>query len=210
ATGTAPVTPALAQAPLERVLVVVPHEDFHNQQETQAAQPEIAEAAATLIGFVTASEFSKQKYGSSSQSFQSLSREAGLFLRKAEIVNSFHHQLREVYASARAGAISEQEALARKGELFAQLQRECSTLAPEPASFNKCPAVMNNAGLAFDMTYTRYYPLLFEAYVAQNQDAKGTLRAVKQLLASGPQSETDLRKALGAAFPQRQAPTESR
>ena len=25
---------------------------------------------------------------------------------------------------------------------------------PDPVSFNKCPAAMNNAGLAFDRTYT--------------------------------------------------------
>ena len=68
---------------------------------------------------------------------------------------------------------------------------------------------MNNAGLAFDMTYTRYYPLLYELYVAQNQDAKATVRAVKQLLATRPQSETDLRNALGAAFPLKKEPAAS-
>ena len=60
ATGDAPVTEALAEAPLERLLVVVPHEDFHNQKETEKADPEIAEAASTLIGFLTASEFAKR------------------------------------------------------------------------------------------------------------------------------------------------------
>ena len=33
ASGASPVTPALADASLERVLVVVPHEDFHGQTE---------------------------------------------------------------------------------------------------------------------------------------------------------------------------------
>ena len=209
ATGTTPVTPAMAQAPLERVLVVVPHEDFHNQEEAQGAQAEIGEAAATLIGFLTASKFSEEKYGPSSQTFRRLNREARLFLQKTGIVNGFYDKLSTLYASVRSGEISEQEALAQKRGVFAQLQRECSAITPDPASFNKCPAIMNNAGLAFDMTYTRYYPLLFELYAAQGQDTKATLQSVKHLLATRPQSENDLRNALGATFPQRQAPTPS-
>ncbi|MBI3895120.1 MAG: aminopeptidase [Acidobacteria bacterium] len=208
ATGTTPVTPALAQATLERILVVVPHEDFHNQEEAQGAHSEIGEAAATLIGFLTASKFSEEKYGSASGTFQSLNQEARLFLQKAGIVNSFYDKLSQLYASARSGKISEQEALIQKGELFTQFQRECSAITPAPASFNKCPAIMNNAGLAFDMTYTRYYPSLYGLYIAQGQDAKATVQAVKRLLATRPQSETDLRNALGAALPQQQmAPT---
>ena len=57
ASGEETITVSLAEAPTERLLVVVPHEDFHNQQEARKAPSEVAEAAATLVGFLTASGF---------------------------------------------------------------------------------------------------------------------------------------------------------
>jgi hypothetical protein len=184
ATGASPVTPALADAPLERLLVVVPHEDFHNQEEARGAAPEIAEAAATLIGFLTASEFAKDRYGERSPAFHNLDREARLFLQKARIVNLYHDQVGALYASFRSGRITRQTALARKEELFLELGRECAAIAPAPVSFNKCPAAMNNAGLAFDNTYTRQYPAMFDRYERLGEDTKATILSLRRLLAT--------------------------
>jgi len=184
ATGASPITPALANAALERMLVVVPHEDFHNQAETRGASPEVAEAAATLIGFLTASEFAKDRYGESSQAFQRLDREARLFLQKASIVNLYHDRVSALYSSFRSGTITRQTALARKGELFLALERECAAIVPDPVSFNKCPAAMNNAGLAFDNTYTRRYPAMFDRYERSGEDTRATIVDLRRLLAS--------------------------
>jgi len=184
ATGASPVTPALANAPLERLLVVVPHEDFHSQDETRGASPEVAEAAATLIGFLTASEFAKDRYGEGSQAFQRLDREARLFLQKAGIVNLYHDRVSALYSSFRSGAITRQAALARKEELFLALERECAAIVPDPVSFNKCPAAMNNAGLAFDNTYTRQYPAMFDRYERAGGNTKATILDLRRLLAS--------------------------
>ena len=197
ASGSAPVTEALTQAPLERLLVVVPHEDFHNQDETEKSAPEIGEAAATLIGFLAASQFAHEKYGPASQISQSLDREAPLFLQKAGIINAYFDRLRELYASVRTRKISRSDALARKEKLFAQLQQECAAITPDPVSFNPCPGAMNNAGLAFDRSYTRYYPLLFDLSVAHAQDARATIAALKRILAGQPRTKTDLIRALG-------------
>ena len=57
ASGEETITVSLAEASTERLLVVVPHEDFHNQHEARKAPTEVAEAAATLVGFLTASGF---------------------------------------------------------------------------------------------------------------------------------------------------------
>ena len=198
ASGTAPVTAALAEAPLERLLVVVPHEDFHNQTETEKAAPEIAEAASTLIGFLTASEFAKGKYGSESETFQSLDREARLFSEKARIVNAYFARLGGVYSAFRSKRISRQQALARKAELFAGLHQECAAITPEPVSFNRCLGAANNAGLAFERTYARYYPLLYELSAAHGQDARATVATLKHVLAARPRSERDLVGALAS------------
>jgi len=203
ATGATPVTPALADAPLERVLVVVPHEDFHNQAETRGSSPEVAEAAATLIGFLTATDFAKEKYGLSSQTFQGLDRDAQLFLQKAGIINGYYEKLSTLYSAYRSRRVTRQEALTRKERLFADLQQQCAAITPDPVSFNKCPAAMNNAGLAFDRTYSRYYPMLFDFYRLLGQDTKTSIRSLTRLLAAWPKSATgaaDLIRAPGGSL----------
>ncbi len=197
ASGDAPVTPSLTEASLERLLVVVAHEDFHNQKEAERADTEIAEAASTLIGFLTASQFAREKYGAASETYERLNREPGLFLQKARIVNSFFDRVRGLYGSFRAKQISREETLRRKQELFSALERECSAIAPVPASFNPCPGIGNNAGLTFERTYSRYYPQLYELSVSQARDAAATVAALKHLLAARPRSERDLRQLLG-------------
>jgi len=183
ASGASPITASLAEAPLERMLVVVPHEDFHSQSETRGTPPEMSEAAATLIGFLTAAEFARDKYGSSSQISQSLNREAALFLQKANIVNRYHGEVSVLYSSFKSGKITREAALMRKQELFAALGQECGAIAPDPVSFNKCPAVLNNAGLAFDSTYTRQYPAMFDLYQRLGEDTKATVQGLRRMLA---------------------------
>jgi len=184
ASGASPVTPALADASLERLLVVVPHEDFHNQSEARGAPPELAEAAATLIGFLTAAEFARDRYGEGSPAFERLDREARLFRQKATTVNLYHDRVAALYSSFRSGRITRQTALAGKEELFLQLGRACAAIMPDPVSFNKCPAAMNNAGLAFDHTYTRQYPDVFDRYERSGEDTRATILDLRRLLAS--------------------------
>jgi hypothetical protein len=179
ASGSMPVTPALAEASLARLLVVVPHEDFHNQRELRKAPPEVAEAAATLVGFVTASEFAKEKYGPRSPLSQRLEGEARVFLKKARIVNLYYDNLSALYRSFRERNVTRTQALAEKQRLFAELQQQCAAVVPEPVSFNKCPAAMNNAGLAFDRTYTREYPRVFEVHHALGEDPHVSLERLK-------------------------------
>ena len=179
ATSTAPVTSSLAEASLERFMVVVPHEDFHLHKEVRKLPEPIAEAAATLVGFLTAAELAEPKFGPQSEIFKNLSREPELFLRKAAIIGAYHARLSSLYRSVRAGDTGEKRALARKKTLFATLREECKAILPKPKSFNPCPGANNNAGLAFDMTYTRHYPLLYELFLTQGRDLKATIDTLK-------------------------------
>jgi hypothetical protein len=131
ASGDSPVSPALVEAPIERTLVVVPHEDFHNQPEAEQALLEVAEGAATLVGFLTARDYALARYGAD--------------------------------------------------------------------SFNTCPAALNNAGLAFDRTYTQHYPTWFELHDALDAGTAATVAAFKAILAADPRTEAELRAA-GRAY----------
>ena len=186
ASGQESITVSLAEATTERVLVVVPHEDFHNQREAWTAPTEVAEAAATLVGFLTASGFAKERFGAESKTALMLSRDAGLFLQKSLIVNRYYENVRNLYRDFRSGVLTPAEALDRKAALFSEMQRSCEAITPDPVSFNKCPAAMNNAGLAFDRTYTRHYPMLYELYNSVGRDTSMLVSALKRLMTEWP------------------------
>jgi Putative aminopeptidase len=186
ASGQETITVSLAEASTERLLVVVPHEDFHTQSEARKAPTEVAEAAATLVGFLTASEFAKDRFGEESAAARTLARDADLFLRKSVLVNQYYEKVSVLYRDFRSGALTSAQTLDRKAELFADLQRSCVEIAPEPVSFNKCPAAMNNAGLAFDRTYTAHYPMLHDLYTLLGGDTPALVSTLKRLMANWP------------------------
>jgi hypothetical protein len=188
ASGEETITVSLAEAPTERLLVVVPHEDFHSQREARTAPTEVAEAAATLVGFLTATEFAKDRFGAESMTARMLARDADLFLRKSFVVNQYYDKVSALYRGLETGEVTPPQALERKALLFAELQRSCGDIAPDPVSFNKCPAALNNAGLAFDRTYTRHYPMLHELYTLLGHDTSALVAALKRLMTNWPKS----------------------
>lgn len=161
ASGHAPVTESLASASVERIATVVPHEDFHEQ--LQQLPDAIAEPAATLVGFLTGAAV-----------LGSMAAEAELFREKAALINRYYERLAAVYRSEP----SEGRALEEKRQLFVSLQAECAAIQPEPRSFNKCASAPNNAGLAFDHSYTKYYPLLYQVFEACREDLQCTVAKI--------------------------------
>jgi hypothetical protein len=198
ASGEETITVSLAEAPTERLLVVVPHEDFHNQREARKAPTEVAEAAATLVGFLTATEFAKDRFGPESATARMLARDADLFLRKSFIVNQYYEKVHALYRSLESGALTPAHTLERKAELFAELQRSCAQIAPDPVSFNKCPSVLNNAGLSFDRTYTRHYPMLHDLYTLLGHDTSVLVSTLKRLMANWPSSAANASDLINA------------
>jgi hypothetical protein len=185
--GKSPVTTSLQRDSTERFLTVVAHEDFHASAGKLPAT--VTEPASTLVGFLTASELAREKLGANSEVYRNLSQEPELFLRKAERVARYHAKLSKLYAAVRSGEVSSMDALAQKKTIFGEIQRECKAVTPDPKSFNKCLSANNNAGLAFDMTYARHYPLIYELYLASGRDLKATVRATKKALAAGSEPE---------------------
>ena len=188
ASGEETITVSLAEASTERLLVVVPHEDFHSQSEARKAPTEVAEAAATLVGFLTASEFASDRFGPESTTARSLAGDANLFLQKSVLVNQYYDRVSSLYRTFDAGGLTADETLVRKAELFGELQRACAHIAPDPVSFNKCPSAMNNAGLAFDRTYTAYYPMLHDLYTLLGNDTPALVSTLKRLMENWPRA----------------------
>jgi hypothetical protein len=196
--GKTPVSAALAHESVERFLVVVPHEDFHANKELHKLPAAWGEASATLIGFLTAAEVARQKFGEDSEVYRNLQREPELFARKAEIVNRYHAQLSRLYAAARAGQISERDALEQKQQAFEEIREACTAINPDPKTFKRCLAANNNAGLAFDETYTKYYLIMYQLYLAEGRQLKPTVGALERALNAKTDEEAlqNLQKAM--------------
>jgi hypothetical protein len=47
---------------------------------------------------------------------------------------------------------------------------------------------LNNAGLAFDRTYTRHYPLMYDLYTSLGSDTSALVVALKRLMTRWPSS----------------------
>jgi hypothetical protein len=179
ASGEAPVTESLRQADPERTAMVVAHEDFHATVERLPGT--LAEAASTLVGFVTAAGFALETQGASSPMYRNLARDTGLYLEKSRLIRAYHARLEDLYSDLRRRRLSARAAEERKRELFAALERECRSIGL-PHSFSRCPAVLNNAGLAFDMTYANHYPLVHELHESLGADLPRTIQALKEAL----------------------------
>ncbi len=182
ASGKAPLTAGLEQAPLERFLIVVSHEDVHSGPEVDKLPVALSEAATALMGFLSAVELAREQFGADSDLARRLSREPELFLKKAEVVNRVHAELACVYAAYAQHRMTEAEAIAKKQRLFAEAERACNTAEFASHAFNPCLSAANNAGLAFDYTYTRHYPLLFEVYRAYRGQSRPTIDAIRWAL----------------------------
>jgi hypothetical protein len=207
ASGRIPVTAALEHDSVERFLVVIPHEDFHENRELRKLPATLTEAASTLMGFLMAGEVARVKLGADSGAYRNLAKESELFLEKAAIVNRYHKMLGQLYDDSRSGKVATKEALIRKEKLFQAMRAECDAIQPDPYSFNKCLAASNNAGLAFDATYTRYYPLIYNLYVVHSRDMATTAALLKRALNTGSESEAVRRlQDLGAVTKSRALP----
>ncbi len=172
--SAAAVTPALDAASPARRAFVVAHEDFHDQPGIRALPPQVKEAAATLAGFLVEREQSRPAGARPNAPAPA----AVAFLEKSRLINRSHDSLSRLYEAWRAGEVSRRQALSRKREALEELADECGRAEVNEA-FSACPAAFNNAGLAFEATYTRMYPRLFAIYEATGWKTRETLGALE-------------------------------
>lgn len=173
-----PVTASLEAASEERALMVAAHEEVHEDPQLERLPNPVAEGASTLLGILTAAEFARRE--GDTQTATRLSGDAVMYDKKARAVNALHTRLSEVYDRHRAGKLSRQETEVAKEAAFAEASRECATLGTGH-SLNPCLPASNNAGLAFDHSYTRWYPTLYRLYQACGSDLDEFLRELRSM-----------------------------
>ena len=161
-----PVTKSLLQAPLPRFIHVIIHEDWHEQMDSPLG---IEEPCAEVVSYTAAILFAEEKFGQNSEVYRTLQERFGKKLEESELYQQYYDELDLLYSSFHSGAISEADTLAQKARLLKSMAEELKGM------WGAAPRQLNNAFIAFQMTYFRHFPLIQQVYSATNYDLAETM-----------------------------------
>ncbi len=180
-----PITESLMEAPLYRFIQVVFHEDCHEQVNPPLS---LGEPSAEVIGYAAALQFTAQKFGPRSEVYRTLKLLSDNKLQESAVYTEYYARLTDLYSRFHAGLINEPETRRQKDELLR------SMAAALRAIWGGSPE-LNNAFIAFQMTYERHFPLLYRVYAATGSDLKRTVEIFRAMPGQNqnPQSLDDIK-----------------
>ncbi|MFC1982862.1 hypothetical protein ACFLV5_03675, partial [Chloroflexota bacterium] len=147
-----PVTKSLMEAALPRFIHIIFHEDWHEQIDLPLG---IEEPSAEVVSYSAAMLFAKEKFGQDSEVYTTLRQQLNNKLGESEVYKDYYQQLKNLYSNYRNGAVSETEALRSKDRLLETMEQELQQI------WGARPDQLNNALIAFQITYYRYLPLMY-------------------------------------------------
>jgi len=171
-----PVTKSLIEAPLSRFIHVVFHEDWHEQIALPLG---IEEPSAEAVSYAAAMLFAEEKFGQDSEVYNTLNEELSKKLRESEIYSNYFEQLDALYSRFHDSTILEKEALIRKDRLLKSMGDELKDL------WGGKPDQLNNAFIAFQMTYLRHLPLMYQVFSATDFDLVETIAILRAMPEQG-------------------------
>ncbi|HEY81757.1 MAG TPA: aminopeptidase [Dehalococcoidia bacterium] len=161
-----PVTRSLLRAPLARFIHIIFHEDWHEQIDSPLG---IEEPTAEVVSYAASLRFAEEKFGRDSAVFKTLNQEFQKKLKESEIYQRYYDELSLLYSQFRSGKLSKKETLSRKSSLLQAMGDELKDL------WGGKPAQLNNAFIAFQMTYFRHFPLMYQVFSATDYDLEKTI-----------------------------------
>lgn len=164
----AAVSPEVLDVQLQRFLYLVLHEDCHEQFEFPYG---IEEALCNLIAYEGMARFSEEKYGPQSREYKAIQRYAKLEPERTRAIKALYEQLAGFYARYQRKELSEQALLSERTHVFRKAERALAWRR----------GTVNNVGMASEMTYSRYYPLLESVYDALGRDLKRTVEFFRRV-----------------------------
>jgi len=163
-----PVTLSMLGGKLDRFLYLVIHEDCHDQFDLPYG---VEEALCNLITYKAMAAFTLQKYGPGTREHRAIRRYAEQQSTLTRATKSVYDELAALYARHERREISEDVLLRQRAAFFAKAERKLAVRRGE----------LNNVSLANDMTYSRHYPLLEQAYEAHGSDLERTVAFFRQV-----------------------------
>lgn len=171
-----PVTRSLIEAPLSRFIFVIIHEDWHEQIDLPLG---IEEPSGQIVGYAVAMLFAREKFGSDSTIYKTLGQELNGKLKESKVYSKYYEQLQALYAEYKAGIISETETSLRKEQSLKAMGDELKEI------WGAKPDQLNNAFIAFQMTYLRHLPLMYQVFLAADSNLNETLTIFRSMPEQG-------------------------
>lgn len=168
-----PITRALLKAPLDRIIFAVIHEDFHEQVDFPLG---IEEPMGDLVSYLVALEFAEMKFGQDSDCYKKLERVFGEEYKLSQVFIEYYQLLSELYLNYQLGEFSKEEALAEKEVLLKAMAKDYREVIGKESRYP-----FNNAYIAFMITYFRYYPPIYEVYLATDENLLETIEIFKTI-----------------------------
>lgn len=171
-----PLTRALLEAPLARFILIIFHEDWHEQIDLPLG---IEEPTGEVVSYIAALRFTAEKFGPDSAVHRTLYKELSDKLEAGHVYRSYYEQLDALYAESGSGAVSGEDALREKERLFQSMGDDLEAI------WGGRPDQLNNAYLAFQMTYFRHLPRLYEVFWQTEQDLAETMSLFRSMPGQG-------------------------
>ncbi len=162
-----PVTGSLLQAPLDRFIQIIFHEDWHEQIDLPLG---LEEPSAEIIGYAAAILFTREKYGQDAPVYKTLIKHLDNKLRESEVYRKYYDELSALYVQYHEGKLSELDTVIRKARLLESMGKELHRI------WGGRPDQLNNAFIAFQMTYLRHLPVMHEVLETTDSDLIKTIQ----------------------------------
>jgi len=178
-----PVTKSLLESPLYRFIFVIFHEDWHEQISLPLG---IEEPSGEIVSYVASLLFTEKRFGRNSGVYKNLEWELNHKLKESRVFQSYYSTLTALYADYHAGKISEAEALSHKDKLIQSMNHDIYNIWGERRD------QLNNAFIAFQMTYYRYLNLMYDVFSASNSDITATIKVLRAMPEQGVKFDNDV------------------
>jgi hypothetical protein len=167
-----PITASLMQAPISRFIHVVFHEDWHEQIDMTKG---IEEPSAEIFSYNAALLFAEEKYGRDSVVYRTLEEEYSSKLRVSTVYQHYYDKLADLYQQYHSAEITEADTLSGKAKLIEAMGSELEEI------WGVRPDQLNNAYIAFQMTYFRHFPLMQQLFVASGYNLPKTIAVFRAM-----------------------------
>jgi predicted aminopeptidase len=166
-----PLTQDLVNTSPARFIMVVFHEDFHEQMSDVPTWA-INESASTLMGLLLAREFVFQKYGASSIVSREIDTDLLRYLEVSRIEADHAAALHALYESVARGELTKAQGLETKEKLFSKMSNSCKTIFLRTMA--GCEALKNNADFGVAFKYAQHYRLFYDLHKTCGEDVRKT------------------------------------
>lgn len=177
----AAVSPEVLDVQLQRFLYLILHEDCHEQFDFPYG---IEEALCNLIAYEGMARFSEERYGPKSREYKAIQRYAKVEPERTRAVKALYEELAGLYARYQGKELSEQALLSERTPVFRKAERALAWRR----------GTVNNVGMASEMTYSRFYPLLESVYIALGRDLRRTVEFFRRVDKIKPSRDQFMKK----------------